>query len=76
MSTYDRVAALPLTVDGYALDGIARMASSGFERVTTVIRLSGERSGDERAARGRYDEGADEDVTLAPDPEPTGFRRR
>jgi hypothetical protein len=41
MSTYDRVADLPLTIDGYALEGLAKTVSSGFERFTTVIRLQG-----------------------------------
>jgi hypothetical protein len=52
MSTYDRVADLPLTIDGYALEGLAKTVSSGFERLTTVIRL-----------RGAGEEGAGEDVT-------------
>jgi hypothetical protein len=56
MSTYERVADLPVTVDGYALDGIARTVSSGFERLTTVIRL-----------RGGGDEGVGEDVTYTAD---------
>jgi hypothetical protein len=56
MSTYERVASLPLTVDGYALDGITRTVSSGFERVTTVIRLQGAGA-----------EGVGEDVTYSSD---------
>ena len=52
MSTYERVADLPLTIDGYALEGLSRAVSSGFERLTTVIRL-----------RGAGEEGAGEDVT-------------
>ena len=52
MSTYERVADLPLTIDGYALEGLTRSVSSGFERLTTVIRL-----------RGGGDEGVGEDVT-------------
>ena len=52
MATYDQVADLPLKVEGYALDGLARSVSSGFERVTTVIRL-----------HGGGEEGAGEDVT-------------
>jgi len=52
MSTYDHVADLPLTVDAYTLEGLTRSVSSGFERVTTVIRLSG-----------GGEEGAGEDVT-------------
>ena len=52
MSTYERVADLPLTIDGYALEGLARTVSSGFERLTTVIRL-----------HGGGEEGVGEDVT-------------
>ena len=52
MSTYERVAELPLTIDGYALEGLARTVSSGFERLTTVIRL-----------QGGGEEGVGEDVT-------------
>src|SRR3954463_14847619 len=56
MSTYERVAELPLTVESYALEGIARQGSSGFERLTTVIRL-----------RGAGEEGIGEDVTYDAD---------
>jgi len=52
MSTYERVAELPLTIDGYALEGLTRTVSSGFERKTTVFRL-----------RGGGEEGVGEDVT-------------
>ena len=56
MSTYERVADLPLTIDDYALEGLTRTVSSGFERVTTVIRL-----------RGGGEEGLGEDVTYEAD---------
>jgi hypothetical protein len=56
MSTYERVADLPLKIDDYALDGLTRTVSSGFERVTTVIRL-----------RGGGEEGLGEDVTYEAD---------
>jgi len=52
MSTYERVADLPLKIDGYALEGLSATVSSGFERLSTVIRL-----------RGGGEEGAGEDVT-------------
>jgi hypothetical protein len=52
MSTYERVAGLPLTIDDYALEGLSKTVSSGFERLTTVIRL-----------RGGGEEGVGEDVT-------------
>jgi L-alanine-DL-glutamate epimerase-like enolase superfamily enzyme len=40
-STYDGVAGLPLEVESYALEGLERDVSSGFTRLSTVIRLSG-----------------------------------
>jgi L-alanine-DL-glutamate epimerase-like enolase superfamily enzyme len=52
MSLYDAVRDQPLTVDGYALDGLEQDVSSGFLRKTTVIRL-----------HGRGDVGIGEDVT-------------
>jgi L-alanine-DL-glutamate epimerase-like enolase superfamily enzyme len=52
MSTYERVADLPLMIDEYALEGLSRTVSSGFERHTTVIRV-----------RGGGEEGLGEDVT-------------
>jgi L-alanine-DL-glutamate epimerase-like enolase superfamily enzyme len=41
MSTFELVARLPLEVDGYALEGLSARVSSGFERLTTVVRLHG-----------------------------------
>jgi hypothetical protein len=52
VSTYERVADLPLEIEGYSLEGLSRTVSSGFERRTTVIRL-----------HGGGEEGAGEDVT-------------
>jgi hypothetical protein len=52
MSTYERVADLPLTIDDYALEGLARQVSSGFNRQTTIVHL-----------RGAGEEGLGEDVT-------------
>jgi hypothetical protein len=52
VSTYERVADLPLTIDDYALEGLARSVSSGFNRETTIIHL-----------RGAGEEGLGEDVT-------------
>lgn len=50
--TWDRLADLPLHVDGYALERLERDVSSGFTRVSTVIRL-----------RGGGTDGVGEDVT-------------
>jgi hypothetical protein len=52
MSTYSRLAELPLLVDSYELDGLEQAVSSDFLRRTTVIRL-----------RGAGEEGVGEDVT-------------
>ena len=41
MSTWDLVKDLPLTVDGYRLEGMKAQVSSGFERQATLIHLSG-----------------------------------
>ena len=52
MSTFARVADLPLEVDGYSLEGLEREVSSEFTRLSTVIQL-----------RGGGEEGVGEDVT-------------
>ena len=52
MSTYERVSGLPLLVEGYELERLERAVSSGFTRVSTVIRL-----------RGAGHDGVGEDVT-------------
>ena len=52
MATYDLIADLPLVIEGYALDELSLVVSSGFERVSTVLRL-----------RGGGEEGVGEDVT-------------
>ncbi|MGI8420956.1 MAG: hypothetical protein ACR2MU_01630 [Gaiellaceae bacterium] len=41
MSEYHLIADLPLQIDGYLLERLERPVSSGFTRVTTVIRLEG-----------------------------------
>lgn len=43
VSTFERVADLPLTIDGYELDGRSLTVSSGFERRTTIFHLQGGR---------------------------------
>jgi L-alanine-DL-glutamate epimerase-like enolase superfamily enzyme len=56
MSTFARLADLPLEVEGYELDGLRADVSSGFERLTTVVRL-----------RGAGAEGIGEDVVYSAD---------
>ncbi len=41
MSTFDLLAELPIEVDGYRLEGLRAQVSSGFERLTTLVHLSG-----------------------------------
>ena len=41
MATFDLLADLPLEVDGYRLEGLRAEVSSGFERRTTVVHLTG-----------------------------------
>jgi L-alanine-DL-glutamate epimerase-like enolase superfamily enzyme len=54
VSLYGRVAGLPVAIDGSALDRLELPVSSGFTRVTTVVRL-----------RGGGAEGTGEDVTYS-----------
>jgi hypothetical protein len=42
MSLYDRVADLPLKIEGYALRALSKTVSSGFERVSTIYELFGD----------------------------------
>jgi hypothetical protein len=55
MSLYDAVAQLPLKIDAYALEGLSRTVSSGFERKSTIFVL-----------QGAGEEGRGEDVTYEP----------
>ncbi len=41
MSTFELIAGLPIEVDGYTLEGLRASVSSGFERLTTVVHLTG-----------------------------------
>jgi hypothetical protein len=41
MSTFDTLAGLPLEVDGYTLEGLRADVSSGFERLSTVVHVTG-----------------------------------
>jgi L-alanine-DL-glutamate epimerase-like enolase superfamily enzyme len=55
MSTYDRIADLPVRIDDYALEGLVQNVSSDFERKSTIIHL-----------RGAGEEGLGEDVVYEP----------
>ncbi len=39
MSTYERVAELPVQIDSYALEGLSIQPSPEFERLTTVVQV-------------------------------------
>src|SRR5438270_11551682 len=41
MTTFDRLADLPLEVDGYTLSGLSADVSSGFTRLSTIVHLTG-----------------------------------
>src|ERR1700761_2377820 len=41
MSTFDALAGLPLEVDGYTLEGLSAQVSSGFERLSTIVHITG-----------------------------------
>ena len=41
MSTFSLLADLPVEVDGYTLEGLQAEVSSGFERLSTVVHLTG-----------------------------------
>ena len=41
MSTFDLLAGLPIEVDGYTLTGLRAEVSSGFERLSTIVHLTG-----------------------------------
>jgi L-alanine-DL-glutamate epimerase-like enolase superfamily enzyme len=52
VTTFERLADLPIEVDGYSLEGLEADVSSDFTRLSTVIHM-----------RGRGEEGVGEDVT-------------
>jgi hypothetical protein len=41
MNTFERLSGLPLTVERYELEGLRANVSSGFDRLSTVVRLYG-----------------------------------
>lgn len=61
MSLYDTVRDLPLTIEGYALEGLVAEVSSGFVRQTTVVHLQG--AGEEGLGEDVTYEGAEHDRT-------------
>ncbi|MGZ4299241.1 MAG: hypothetical protein ACXVE4_16470, partial [Solirubrobacteraceae bacterium] len=41
MTTFERLADLPLEIESYELQGLRAQVSSGFERLSTVVHLHG-----------------------------------
>ena len=41
MTTFDLLADLPVEIEGYTLDGLRADVSSGFERLSTIVHLTG-----------------------------------
>ncbi|HRV60089.1 MAG TPA: hypothetical protein P5138_05625, partial [Solirubrobacterales bacterium] len=41
MSTYERVAELPVEIDSWSMEGLSIKPAPDFERLTTVIRIEG-----------------------------------
>ena len=56
MTAWERIAGLPVRIEGYGFQRLAQEVSSGFQRVTTVVRLFGD-----------GEEGVGEDVTYSVD---------
>jgi L-alanine-DL-glutamate epimerase-like enolase superfamily enzyme len=67
MGIYDLLADLPLVVESYALEGLARDVSSGFRRQTTVIHLQG--GGEEGVGEDVVYDGEDHDALQAAGPQ-------
>ncbi len=63
MSAWERIAGLPLELEGLALEQLEAEVSSGFERKTTVIRLQG--GGEEGLGEDVTYDAIDHDVLIA-----------
>jgi L-alanine-DL-glutamate epimerase-like enolase superfamily enzyme len=66
VSTWSRLADLPVRIDSYSLEGLQASVSSAFERKTTVIRLQG--AGQEGLGEDVTYDGVDHDVMRAAGP--------
>jgi len=66
MSTWERVAELPVEIDGYSLEGLVQPVSSDFERKSTVIGLWG--GGQEGTGEDVTYDAVDHDVLQAAGP--------
>lgn len=66
MGTYDLLAGLPIEVERYELEGLAREVSTGFKRSSTVIHLHG--GGEEGIGEDVVYDGEDHDALQAAGP--------
>ena len=66
MSTWERLAQLPLQIDAYELEPLQASVSSDFERKTTVIRMRG--AGEEGLGEDVTYDGVDHDILQAAGP--------
>jgi L-alanine-DL-glutamate epimerase-like enolase superfamily enzyme len=66
MSTYDRIAGLPLRIEGYGLEVLSLELAPEFTRLTTVIRLHG--AGEEGIGEDVVYDAADHEAQLAAGP--------
>ncbi|HEY4897253.1 MAG TPA: hypothetical protein VII01_14335 [Solirubrobacteraceae bacterium] len=68
MSTWERVAELPVEIDGYTLEGLDALVSSDFERKSTLIRLHG--GGEEGVGEDVTYDAVDQEILQAAGPSP------
>ena len=66
MSSWERLAALPVAIEGYELEGLREAVSSDFERLSTLIRLHG--SGEEGIGEDVTYDGVDQEILQAAGP--------
>jgi L-alanine-DL-glutamate epimerase-like enolase superfamily enzyme len=66
MSSFDRIAGLPLRIDGYELEGIEQNVSSGFLRKSTLIHIDG--GGERGTGEDVIYDGVDHDIAQAAGP--------
>jgi hypothetical protein len=62
VATFDRIADLPVSIEGYELERLEQAVSSDFTRVTTVVHLRG--GGEEGVGEDVTYNGGDQDVQL------------
>jgi L-alanine-DL-glutamate epimerase-like enolase superfamily enzyme len=66
VSTWEQIAALPVEIEGYELEGLVQSVSSDFERLTTLIKLGG--GGQEGMGEDVTYDGEDQEILQAAGP--------